>query len=57
MEERSSPSALDIAVRLVTAVTATLAAVRAVQGAARAWQRFAATLRGGEKEDEAGSGD
>jgi hypothetical protein len=52
-EQQSSPSALDIAVRLVGAVTATIAAVRAVQGAMRAWQRVVSTLRGGEKNADA----
>ncbi|MEX2159089.1 MAG: hypothetical protein WEB04_06760 [Dehalococcoidia bacterium] len=39
---------LEVAARLVAAVTATIAAVRAGQGALRAWQRVVAAVRGGD---------
>jgi hypothetical protein len=51
MEERAGPSVLDIAFRIVGAVTATLAAYRAVRGAMTAWQRVVSTIRGDEKSD------
>lgn len=45
MEERAGPSVLDIAVRILGAVTATIAAVRAAQGAVRAWKRVLGSFR------------
>ncbi len=50
MQKETSPSALDIAVRILCAVTATIAAVRAAQGAMRAWQRLLGSFRSGGQE-------
>jgi hypothetical protein len=43
---------LEVLVRLVSAVTATIGAVRGAQGALRAWQRVAAAVRGGDDAEE-----
>jgi hypothetical protein len=50
-EEHSGPNILEVMMRLVGAVTATIAAVRAAQGAMRAWQRVVAAVRGEEKSE------
>lgn len=46
VQPRQDASALDLAVRFVGAVTATIAAVRAAQSALRAWQRVIRTVQG-----------
>jgi len=51
-EKNSGPSIFDVLVRLVAAVTATIAAVRAGQGALRAWQRVVAAVRGGDEKTD-----
>jgi hypothetical protein len=45
---------LEVLARLVAATTATIAAVRAGQGAVRAWRRVVAALRGGSAKAEKG---
>ena len=51
----SGLNVLEVLARLVAAVTATIAAVRAGQGALRAWRRVEAAIRGGDA--KAGKGD
>lgn len=46
---KKSPGLFDIVVGTIGAVTATISAVRAVQGAAKAWQRVYTDIRGGQK--------
>jgi hypothetical protein len=52
-KQSKSPSAFDIVVAVIGAVTATISAIRAGQGALKAWRRVYADVRGEpEKNDE-----